>query len=73
MELHWNINLDRRTAESAGGALVFHPQPDGNFWIAVTSAKSDLTVLLGSASAAIADALRTRRATLLRLAAPARG
>lgn len=69
MELHWNINLDRRTAESAGGVLVFHPQADGNFWIAATSASGDLTMLLGSASTAIADALRGRREVLLQLAA----
>ena len=71
MELHWNINLDRRTAESAGGELVFHPQEDGHFWIAVTAARADLTLLLGSASAAIAEALRVRREILVHLAGPA--
>ena len=68
MELDWTVNLDRRTAESPAGFLVFHPAPDGNFWVAATSAATaDLASLIASASAAIAVALKGRRDRLERL------
>jgi hypothetical protein len=71
MNVDWIVNLDRRTAESTAGALVFHPVADGNFWIAATAVSADLAVTLASASAAIAAALQNRREVLQRLARPA--